>query len=226
MRTQKYFNNRTEEIGFSTLQTKDGHYALYDKVFAWFGRFKPSEDDKPIYYAIDLDKYFNTMKELIEAIGEFNATRLCPAKCYGDYGYKSLGIEMAFDWYTKLLGYQAPDDWRKPKNNMEMRNVWGETISSLYLSIKFDDTKGSICVVKDSSMLSVEFDGVDDMIKAINSIVTPELLLNATNALKAINAKIGGMDMSKVEETNLYGQVKNMKEKLKTELENALKSLE
>lgn len=225
MRTGTYFNNRAKKLGFSAIASKDGNYALYDKDSNWYGRFTPSKDDKPIYYAIDLDKYFDTMKELIEAIGEFNVTRLCPAKCYGDYGYKSLGIEMAFDWYTKTLGYQTSGVWGKSMNSMEMRNVWGEVVSKLYLSIKFDDTKGSICVVKDSSMLSVEFDGVDDMIKAINSLVIPELLLNAANSIKAVNSRIGSVDMSKVKETNLMLEVKNMKEEIKKALTKALEQL-
>lgn len=230
MKTETYFNNRAKKLGYFIAPLNENgeikHYCLFDDKAQWFGRFIPSDGNEPTYYAIDLDKTFNTMPELIEAISGFNQTRLCPARCYGDYGIKSSGIEMAFDWYMGMLGYKKSDEFWKSDNIKVMKNIWGNVISEIFLSIKSDETKGDVCILKGNSVISISFEGVEGVIKAINSVVYPEMLTNATFSLKSIEVKIGDTDMSNVVCIDEHFTVKSMKETIKKALKEALESLE
>lgn len=223
----KKFETQAKRYGFSILPFKNDkieNYAIYDSDLEWFGRFTIDEKSSQPLYAIDLGKSFSSIKKLIDAITEFNKTRICPAKCYGDYGIKNLGIEMAFHWYTSKLGYIEPIDTEKfGLNSKVLSNVWGEVVSSISISYK-NDTNIVYVSTKDS-IISCKFEDVDGCIKAINSLMITEALVNATKSIKIIDSKLGDVDMTQVEKTDYSLIVKNMKGIIKKELTNALKQL-
>ena len=113
---------------------------------------------------------------------------------------------------------------------MIMTNIYGEEISRIYIDLQKDDSyNGSIIRYfnKGFSWIEAPFDSVNSMISAVNSVLEPELLVNAANNIDAANNMTKGR--TDVEAftigTNLNIYKTNTKNAVKQALQEALNKL-
>ena len=113
---------------------------------------------------------------------------------------------------------------------MIMTNIYGEEISRIYIDLPKDKSyNGSIIRYfnKGFSWIEAPFDSVDSMISAINSVLEPELLVNAANNINAANNMTKGrtdVEASIIDNyLNIYKV--NIKNAVKQALQEALNKL-
>lgn len=206
---------------------KDNPYLdlYYDKLgLDWFGEFKVSCKT----YITSFGAKTKSPEELIKLIEEYNKTRICPSYCYSPTSTSWFNIQNAFTWYLKSLGFHKDTSYHG--TFMIMTNIYGEEISRIYIDLPKDDSyNGSIIRYfnKGFSWIEAPFDSVDSMISAINSILEPELLVNATNNIDAANNMTKGRTDVEVfgidNHLNVYKA--NTKNAVKQALQEALNKL-
>ena len=168
---------------------KDNPYLdlYYDKLgLDWFGEFKVFRKT----YITSFGAKTKSPEELIKLIEEYNKTRICPSYCYSPIATSWFNLQNAFTWYLKSLGFRKDTSSYDNSIFMIMTNIYGEEISRIYIDLPKDDSyNGSIIRYfnKGFSWIEVPFDSVDNMINAINSVLEPELLVNAANNIDAAN---------------------------------------
>lgn len=168
---------------------KDNSYLdlYYDKLgLDWFGEFKVSNKT----YITSFGAKTKSPEELIKLIEEYNKTRICPSYCYSPTATSWFNVQSAFTWYLKSLGFHKDTSFYNHGTFMIMTNIYGEEISRIYIDLPKDDSyNGSIIRYfnKGFSWIEAPFDSVDSMISSINSVLEPELLVNAANNIGAAN---------------------------------------
>lgn len=171
---------------------KDNPYLdlYYDKLgLDWFGEFKVSRKT----YITSFGAKTKSPEELIKLIEEYNKTRICPSYCYSPTSTSWFNMQNAFTWYLKSLGFRKDTSYHG--TFMIMTNIYGEEISRIYIDLPKDDSyNGSIIRYfnKGFSWIESPFDSVDSMISAVNSVLEPELLINAANNINAANSMTKG----------------------------------
>lgn len=166
---------------------KDNPYLdlYYDKLgLDWFGEFKVSRKT----YITSFGAKTKSPEELIKLIEEYNKTRICPSYCYSPTLTGWANLQSAFTWYLKSLGFYKDTSYHG--TFMIMTNIYGEEISRIYINLPKDNSyNGSIIryLNKGFSWIEAPFDSIDSMISAINSILEPELLINAASNIDAAN---------------------------------------
>ena len=206
---------------------KDNPYLdlYYDKLgLDWFGEFKVSRKT----YITSFGAKTKSPEELIKLIEEYNKTRICPSYCYCPTATSWFNVQNAFTWYLKSLGFHK--DTSNHGTFMIMTNIYGEEISRIYIDFPKDESyNGSIIRYfnKGFSWIEVPFDSVDSMISAINSVLEPELLVNATNNINAVNNMT--KDRTDVEASIIDNHLNihkvNIKNAVKQALQEALNKL-
>lgn len=168
---------------------KDNPYLdlYYDKLgLDWFGEFKVSSKT----YITSFGEKTKSPEKLIKLIEEYNKTRICPSYCYSPTATSWFNIQNAFTWYLKSLGFHKDTSFYNHGTFMIMTNIYGEEISRIYIDLPKDGSyNGSIIRYfnKGFSWIEASFDSVDSMISAVNSVLEPELLVNAANNINAAN---------------------------------------
>lgn len=206
---------------------KDNPYLdlYYDKLgLDWFGEFKISRKT----YITSFGAKTKFPEELIKLIEEYNKTRICPSYCYSPIATSWFNIQNAFTWYLKSLGFHKDTSYHG--TFMIMTNIYGEEISRIYIDLPKDESyNGSIIRYfnKGFSWMEAPFDSVDSMISAINSVLEPELLVNAANNIDAANNMTKGrtnVEASIIDNhLNIYKI--NIKNAVKQALQEALNKL-
>ena len=208
---------------------KDNPYLdlYYDKLgLDWFGEFKVFRKT----YITSFGAKTKSPEELIKLIEEYNNTRICPSYCYSPTSTSWANLQSAFTWYLKSLGFQRDTSFYNHGTFMIMTNIYGEEISRIYIDLPKDDSyNGSIIRYfnKGFSWIEAFFDSVDSMISAINSVLEPELLVNAANNIDAANNMTKGRTDTEVSaigiDLNIYKT--NTKNAVKQALQEALNKL-
>lgn len=189
----------------------------------WFGEFTV----KGKYYITSQGDKTDSPEDLIMLIAEYNKTRVCPSYCYSPTSTSWANLQAAFRWYLETLGFHTDSGWHYM--DMILTNIYGEEISRIHIYIPKDDSyNGSIVRhLKGFSWIEAHFDSVDSMISAVNSILEPELLINATNSISSVT----NMTKSRTDTelttitSNLDVYKYNTKNAIKAALEEALNRL-
>lgn len=196
----------------------------YDKLgLDWFGEFKVSRKT----YITSFGAKTKSPEELIKLIEEYNKTRICPSYCYCPTATNWANIDNAFRWYLQSLGFVSDDSIFSCNTSMILENLYGEPIIKLSLYCKDDGSGDIVRHLKGFSWIEAKFNGVDSMISAVNSILEPELLVNATNNIDAANNMTKGrtdVEASVIDNyLNIYKV--NTKNAVKQALQEALNKL-
>lgn len=215
-----------ESLGFLVFDNREPTFDLYLKDtprgIDWFGDFSVSGK-----YYMTKGKQFDKPEELIGYIKEENKKLPCPSFCYDPNCVPSFGVESAFIWYLRGLGFKLANDGY---NHMILVNLYGEDITSVYLDLE-DGVRGKVIrTIKGKfSWISSEFNGIQEMIGSVNSILGPELLLVATQTLKASlgmsSDRAGDITANVLSTSNSTIYRANMKKTLKDALKQAYEEL-
>lgn len=152
----------------------------------WFGEFKVSRKT----YITSFGAKTKSPEELIKLIEEYNKTRVCPSYCYCPTATSWFNVQNAFTWYLKSLGFRKDTSSYNYSTFMIMTNIYGEEISRIYIDLPKDESYNGYIIRyfnKGFSWIEVPFNSIDSMITAINSVLEPELLVNAANNINAVN---------------------------------------
>lgn len=190
----------------------------------WFGEFTV----KGKYYITSQGDKTDSPKDLIMLIAEYNKTRVCPSYCYSPASTSWANLQVAFRWYLETLGFHTDSGWHYM--DMILTNIYGEEISKISIDLPKDRSyKGSIVRhLKGFSWIEASFDSVDSMISAINSVLEPELLINAANSINSITNMTNSRTNTefKAITSNLNVYKCNTKNAIKAALEEALNRLQ
>lgn len=229
----KIYNKLFKSLGYKVFPRnmfyKDNPYLdlYYDKLgLDWFGEFKVSRKT----YITSFGAKTKSPEELIKLIEEYNKTRICPSYCYSPVATSWFNVQNAFTWYLKSLGFHKDTSSYDNSNFMIMTNIYGEEISRIYIDLpKNESYNGYITRYfnKGFSWIEVPFDSVDSMISAINSVLEPELLVNAANNINAVNNMTKGRTdiEASIIDTHLNIYKVNIKNAVKQALQEALNKL-
>ena len=131
------------------------------------------------------------------------------------------------------LGFTDDDSWGNNwnENIKVLKNIYGETITKISLKTDYHNNNYEGVIYRSInggwSWMESKFNSIESMFAAINSIVEPEILINAANALNIsskMTNKYNGIDFVKVDNSlNIYKM--NAKNAIKNALENALNTL-
>lgn len=208
---------------------KDNPYLdlYYDKLgLDWFGEFKVFRKT----YITSFGAKTKSPEELIKLIEEYNKTRICPSYCYCPTATSWFNVQNAFTWYLKSLGFHKDTSFHNHGTFMIMTNIYGEEISRIYIDLPKDESYNGYITRyfnKGFSWIEVPFNSVDSMISAINSVLEPELLVNAANNINAVNNMTKGrtdVEASIIDNyLNIYKV--NIKNAVKQALQEALNKL-
>lgn len=190
----------------------------------WFGEFTV----KGKYYITSQGDKTDSPKDLIMLIAEYNKTRVCPSYCYSPASTSWANLQVAFRWYLETLGFHTDSGWHYM--DMILTNIYGEEISKISIDLPKDRSyKGSIVRhLKGFSWIEASFDSVDSMISAINSVLEPELLINAANSINSVTNMTNSRTNTefKAITSNLNVYKCNTKNAIKAALEEALNRLQ
>lgn len=189
----------------------------------WFGEFTV----KGKYYITSQGDKTDSPEDLIMLIAEYNKTKVCPSYCYSPTSTSWANLQAAFRWYLETLGFHTDSGWHYM--DMILTNIYGEEISRVHIYIPKDDSyNGSIVRhLKGFSWIEASFDSVDSMISAINSVLEPELLINAANSINSVTNMIKSRNNTELKTitSNLDVYKCNTKNAIKSALEEALNRL-
>ena len=241
-RNYKFFTEIFSPLGFvvfnRNIEGEDSPiYDLFikssERGLEWFGSFTYYIKNKTIYYNAENGNIYSKKEELINAINEINAKRPYPSYCYDPQSRPSYNLEKAYNWYMANLGFTDDDSWGNNwnENIKVLKNIYGETITKISLKTDYhnDNYEGVIyrSINGSWSWMESKFNSIESMFAAINSIVEPEILINAANALNIsskMTNKYNDIDFVKVDSSlNIYKM--NAKNAIKNALENALNTL-
>ena len=186
----KYYTQIFEPLGFKVFSrdfsnSAHGTFDLYYNKMGcnWFGEFTVRGNN---YITSQGDKT-DSPEDLIMLITEYNKIRVCPSYCYNPAATSWANLQNAFSWYLETLGFHRDSGWHY--TNMILTNIYGEEISKIYIDLPKDDSyNGSIIrnIAKSFSWIEASFNSVDSMISAVNSVLEPELLINAANSINSV----------------------------------------
>lgn len=189
----------------------------------WFGEFTV----KGKYYITSQGDKTDSPEDLIMLIAEYNKTRVCPSYCYSPASTSWANLQVAFRWYLETLGFHESYDWHYM--GIILTNIYGEEISKISIDLPKDDSyNGSIVrYLKGFSWIEASFDSVDSMISAVNSILEPELLINAVNCINGVTNMTKSRTNTELKTitSNLDVYKCNTKNAIKSALEEALNRL-
>ena len=227
----KYYTQIFEPLGFKVFSrdfsnSAHGTFDLYYNELGcnWFGEFTVKGKS---YITSQGDKT-DSPEDLIMLITEYNKIRVCPSYCYNPAATSWANLGNAFSWYLETLGFHRDSGWHY--TNMILTNIYGEEISKIYIDLPKDDSyNGSIIrnIAKSFSWIEASFNSVDSMISAVNSVLEPELLINAANSINSVTnmTKSRTNTEFKAITNNLDVYKCNTKNAVKTALEEALNRL-
>lgn len=191
-RNYKYYTQIFEPLGFKVFSrdfsnSTHGTFDLYYNEMGcnWFGEFTVKGKS---YITSQGDKT-DSPEDLIMLITEYNKIRVCPSYCYNPTATSWANLQNAFSWYLETLGFHRDSGWHY--TNMILTNIYGEEISKIYIDLPKDDSyNGSIIrnIAKSFSWIEASFNSVDSMISAVNSVLEPELLINAANSINSVTS--------------------------------------
>ena len=208
---------------------KDNPYLdlYYDKLgLDWFGEFKVFRKT----YITSFGAKTKSPEELIKLIEEYNKTRICPSYCYCPTATSWFNTQNAFTWYLKLLGFRKDTSFYNHGTFKIMTNIYGEEISRIYIDLPKDESYNGYIIRyfnKGFSWIEVPFNSVDSMIIAINSVLEPELLVNAANNINAVNNMTKGRTdiEASIIDNHLNIHIVNIINAVKQALQEALNKL-
>ena len=123
---------------------------------------------------------YHTVEKLEKAIDSYITTLPFGYWNYDPTYRESYFIQRCVDEYMKKLGFSQVTEWGRIPNDgtlYELKGFYGEVVSELWFNIKWDSSKGT--VVKSLGgwkWVESEFDGLEEAIASINSILLPECL--------------------------------------------------
>lgn len=214
----------------------DGGYNLYDTTkpakFTQVGDFVAQ-----IYLSNDYTKYvynqkrYDSVEDLAEAIDKYIVTLPFYWGNYDPSRRESWFIEVCIREYMERLGYELRLwDYKTPykDGHYVIKDLWGSVISEWGIKVDHDKSTGSIYkFINDSQWIDNKFDGLDDAIGAINTIIIPECLTKGgamTSILEKMTThRAGSVSLASVQGFSV--SVEDQKQKLIEKLEEELKRL-
>lgn len=214
----------------------EGGYNLYDTT-------KPARQTNcgdfvaQIYLSNDHTKYvynkkrYDSVEDLSKAIDEYIVTL---PFYWGNYdpSYKECYfMERCIREYMERLGYERRLwDYNTPykDGHYVIKGIWGEIISEWGIEVDFDKTTGRIYrFLGNFQWVESKFDGLDEAIGAINSMLIPECLTKGgamTSVLeKMTNDRNGAVTLGSVQGFSVHRE--DQKAKIIEKLEEELKRL-
>lgn len=123
---------------------------------------------------------YHTVEKLEKAIDSYIETLPFGYWNYDPSYRESYFIQRCLDEYMRKLGFEQTRDWEKmPRHGTlyELHGFYGEPVSELYVNVDWESSKGSIVRSLDEwKWVESKFDGLDEAIASINSILLPECL--------------------------------------------------
>ena len=184
--------------------------------------------------------YGNRITEMLDAIRDFNNTREWPAYYYDPNARRSYITSCIIGNYLKLLGFEYPtfdEMWNNGMNSTSTtyfvrHDIYGEIKRTLMLYIDDDNAEAGRIVIPIGrySWVESKFNNLHEAFAAINSLLEPELLIDAANNIKAVSEMTSDRQYDNV--YTKYADLNTMtiytaklKDALKPMLENAVKIL-
>lgn len=188
--------------------------------------------NKKVYYN---DIGCDDVDELFEAITKHNASQTRPVYLDDPLTRKGCLLSRAYTEYMDKLGYsRGVDDiiCGIEQTKVVLKNCYGDKLSEVILFQRYSDInsfRGDVCVnISNGSYLKAPFDGYDEMLASINSILEMELLYNQTTLLKAIE-RMGSTRNDRVAKIDIDSKmnvtVEDARNMMIERLENALERL-
>lgn len=220
----KYYTQIFEPLGFKVFSrdfsnSAHGTFDLYYNEMGcnWFGEFTVRGNN---YITSQGDKT-DSPEDLIMLIAEYNKTRVCPSYCYSPTSTSWANLQVAFRWYLETLGFHKDTSFYNHGTFMIMTNIYGDEINRIYIDLPKDNSyEGSIVryFYKGFSWIEASFDSVDSMISAVNSVLEPELLINAANSINSVT------NMTKSRTSTEFKTITSNLDVYKCNTKNAIKS--
>lgn len=230
---------KSKKMMVSNLETRykviewENHYNLYDKN-------RPAKKMQVDYVAtIDIcgDKYdflgekYNDVETLSVAIDKYVDSLPFHHANYDPSFRSGIFVEMCLDEYLCRLGFKT----FRSNTYKYMNPITQEVMYTIEFHIDdYDETEGSIIKrIDDYEYEEIEFNGVDDGVAAINSLLSVDVLINWISASKIMTELTKERSKSEImkkqiDMNSLRVKTTNMKEELikylETELENLKKN--
>lgn len=231
---------KSKKMMVSNLETRykviewENHYNLYDKN-------RPAKKMQVDYVAtIDIcgDKYdflgnkYNDVEALSVAIDKYVDSLPFYHANYDPAFRSGVFVEMCLDEYLRRLGFKS---FGSNTTYKYMNPITREVMYMIEFHIDdYDKMEGSIIKkIDDYEYEEIKFDGVDDGVAAINSILSVDVLINWISASKIMTELTNDRSKSeimrnKIDMNSLRVKTIGMKEELikylETELENLKKN--
>lgn len=209
-------------------------YLIYDKTkpsnrskWKYLGFIKLSNNNNNYIFN---NKKYTDPASLIKDIEEYNSTLPFDPEIYNPSYRENYKIEMAVDDYLKGLGFEVPSTGSGEVYTLKANN--NATICEIRVKIDFDSTKGEIMTFpNDNSIVTCKFDGLDSAIGAINSIISPDLLIIQSKIVGSLcklttQRSNDAVNKIKFEPNTLSATIVDFKKELIERLKEELKNLE
>lgn len=229
MKRNKLITKFPEDI-YELTPWKDG-YLIYDKTkpsnrsrWKYLGFIKLNNNN----YIFNNEKYTDP-SSLIKDIEEYNSTLPFDPEIYNPSYRENYKIEMAVDDYLKGLGFEVSLTDSGDVYILKASN--NTTICEIRVKVDFDSAKGEIMTFpNDNSIVTCKFDGLDSAIGAINSIISPDLLIIQSKIVgslcKLTTQRSNVVNKIKFEPNILSATMVDFKKELIERLKEELKNLE
>lgn len=199
----------------------------------------PRHDEMPdMEYLCFFDKKVN-VDHLVKTVYDVANSLPYPSEFYDPSYVEDYKTMMKVDYYLKSIGFEYNSRGYNWNSYHYVLNKIHPFAKRAYINLELEfDKDARTGIIKEHlgsySWTEAKFDGVDDAIAKINSIIEPVLLSTATFALKVednmsnvrdnlSNVELKAIDVSDL--TNIKSYTENMKEKTIKALEDALKQL-
>lgn len=227
-----------DEYDVSLLSDKDGKVNVFRREFDYITSFDLVKDGDFYKYKYNGELY-NAFSKMLAQAEKDNESKPFPSYVYCPITREPHKVMHYVRDYMKSIGFSIPK-WgeqfcwsgRSTGDSFVMKNIYGEPISHIEVVMdKWDEgTSGKVyrSMGDGWTWCEVSFEGFEDVLGAINSILEPEALVNAAKYIATASNMNSERkdDVQAVAVTNTLDVVKSdMKKQTISILENTLKRL-
>jgi hypothetical protein len=160
---------------FDLIEYEKNSYCLYDKskkgqhtVHPYIGTFSLSGDNKKYVFNT---KEYKDIPSLLKAMEEYNSTLPFNPEIYNPMYTKNCFVEQALREYLTNAGF-VYGGGSAANGAYILKDVYGQTICTLYLKIEMDTTEGVIMrTCSENRWVESVFSSLEEGISACNSII-------------------------------------------------------
>jgi len=227
-----------DEYDVALLPDKDSRVNVFRKGLNYITSFDLVKDGDFYKYQYN-GQVYNAFSKMLKQAEKDNESKPFPSYVYCPITREPYKVMHYVRDYMESIGFSIPNwgekfcwNGRGNGDSFVMKNIYGEPISHIEVVMnKWDEgTSGKVyrSIGNGWSWYEVSFKGFEDVLGAINSILEPEVLVNAAKYI-ATASKMNSErkdDVQTVEVTSTLDIMKsNMKKQTISILENTLKRL-